>query len=268
MPIIGIDYNKCTNCGLCIKECRRRFSKNEEVDRVEFEDSTGSCMQCGHCIVICPQDAILYDDLGDEPFYFDGINNLADYIPYERIINFLRAIRSTRFYKKEKVPKDIIKKVIRAMEYAPTGANVRSEKIAVISDKERLRKLSEAVLNTLLEHPANRSRFEASFEIRKKYYEYPVYFDAPHVIFVYGLGNTTMDHFNIVNMINYGRIAAESLGLGTCFNGWTQMAFESNPKLRKVAGVRGKSWGVYTLGYPEIKYLKCPPRSSKKIKWL
>ncbi len=30
MPIIGIDYEKCINCGLCVRECPRRFQKDKE----------------------------------------------------------------------------------------------------------------------------------------------------------------------------------------------------------------------------------------------
>jgi len=225
-------------------------------------------MRCGHCIVICPQDAILFEDFKDDPYYFEGINNLKDYIGYEKIFNFLRALRSIRHYKKDKVSKDILKKVIRAMECAPTGANLRAEKITVISDPNQLKRLSDAVMEGLLSNPATKSHFESSFEIHKKHYEYPIYFDAPHVIIVNSSGNSSLDHYNIANLINYGRIAAQALGLGTCYNGWTQMAFENNRKLTKIAGVRGKSWGVIPIGYPSIKYLKCPPRSFKKVKGL
>ncbi|TFG18112.1 MAG: hypothetical protein EU533_07910 [Promethearchaeota archaeon] len=266
MPILGIDYEKCNQCGLCIKECPKRFIQVDE--KIVYEDPEGSCMKCGHCIVLCPQEAVIFEDFGDEPYYFEGIPNLSEYLGYEKIFNFLRALRSIRHYKKQKVPKEIIQKVIRAMECAPTGANVRSQKITILSDPVQLKQLSEAVMEELLNNPATKSHFESSFEIRKKFYDYLIYFDAPHVIIVSSSGNTMMDHINIANLINYGRIAAQSLGLGSCFNGWTQMAFENNKTLTKLARVRGKSWGVITIGYPSVIYLKCPPRSPKKVKGL
>jgi nitroreductase len=204
--------------------------------------------------------------LGDDAYFFDGIEDLSQYLPYEKMFNFLRAIRSIRNYKKEKVPQDILKKVIRAMECAPTGANLRAEKIVIISDRQKIKTLSDAILEEMLKNPATRSRWEDSLEIQKKIYDSPIYFDAPHVIFVFSLGNTAIDHYNIGNIITYGRLAAQSLGLGTCYNGMTQIAFDSNPKLRKIANIRGKSWGVITLGYPNVNYLRCPPRSHKKIK--
>jgi ferredoxin len=268
MPIIGIDYDKCINCGLCVRECPRRFIEDKEQGKIIFQDPSGSCIVCGHCIAICPQEAILYENLGDNPYTFEGIEDLDTYISYEKIFNFLRANRSIRFYKKKIVPEDILRKVIRAMECAPTGANVRSEKIAILSDTKQLKSLSDAVIEELLKNPATKSRWEESLGIRKRLYEYPIYFDAPHVIIISALGNTAIDHYNIGNIITYGRLAAQSLGLGTCYNGWTQMAFGNNPNLTKLAGIRGKSWGVITIGYPDIKYLRCPPRSKKRVKGL
>ena len=101
MSIIGIDYDKCNSCGLCILECPRRFSRNENEDKVIFDDPTGSCIHCGHCIAVCPQEAILFKDLGGEPYVFQGFNDLSKYIPYEMLYNFLQAHRSIRRYKKE-----------------------------------------------------------------------------------------------------------------------------------------------------------------------
>lgn len=265
MTIIGINYNKCTNCGLCVIECPRRYSEDEEQDKIIFHDPSGSCILCGHCIAICPEEAVLYENMGDDPYVFDGIEDLSNYIPYEKMYNFLRANRSIRHYKNEKVPDDILQKVLRAMECAPTGANLRAEKFAILSKREQLKSLSDAIMEELLKNPATRSQFSESFKIKNKIYEYPMFHDAPHVIFVYSNGRTAFEHYNIGNIITYGRLAAQSLGLGTCYNGWTQIAFELNHKLTKLAGIKGKSWGVITLGYPDVNYLRCPPRSHKKV---
>jgi len=268
VSIIGIDYDKCNSCGMCVLECPRRFLKNEAEEKIIFEDPTGSCIHCGHCIAVCPQEAILFEGFGEQPYIFEGIDDLKDYIPYEKLYNFLRANRSIRRYKKKPVPIELIKKVISAMEYAPTGANIRAEKFAVVSDTNKLKLLSDAIEGQLLDNPATRSMYEESFQVRSKLHEYHIYFDAPHVVFVYTSGKTAMDHFNIANTVTYGRLAAQSLGLGTCYNGWTHIAFQDNPKLAKIVGLRGRSWGVFTLGYPNAKFYRCPPRTHRKIKFL
>ncbi len=267
MPIIGIDYEKCINCGLCVRECPRRFIEDKENNRIIYQDPSNSCVLCGHCIAVCPEEAVMYENLGDEPYFFDGIEDISNYLSYEKLFNVLRANRSIRHYKNKKVPKEILKKVVRAMEVAPTGVNLRAEKITILSDAQQIKSLSVAVLEELLKTPGSSSIAE-SFEIKKQYYEAPIYFDAPHVIIVSSFGKSSLEHYNIGNIITYGSLAAQSLGLGTCWNGWTQMAFENNRKLTKLAGIRGKSWGVITIGYPNVNYLRCPPRSYKKIRAL
>jgi len=268
MPILGIDYEKCINCKLCVKECVRRFIEDEENDRVIFHDPTGTCNSCGHCIAVCPENAILYEGFKDQPYTFEGIEHPQTIASYETVYNLIRAHRSIRHYKKDKVPDDILRKVIDAMQYAPTAGNMRSENFAIISDENRIKTLSDAVMEELLSNPGTRSRYLDSFEARKKMYTYPVYFDAPHMIIVFSTQGGIMEWINIGILVTYGRIAAQALGLGTCWNGWTTMAFESNRKLLKLAGIRGVSWGVFTIGYPDIKFRRCPPRPHKRIKKL
>lgn len=268
MTILGIDYKKCIQCGFCNKVCQRLFIKNEQQNKIIFEDVHGICNLCGHCIAVCPEEAIIYDNLGDKSYYFEGLEDLENYISYEKISNFLRANRSIRHYKNKVVPDSILKKVIRVMEYAPTGANVRAEKITIKSDPDQLKALSEGIIDELLKNPSIKSRSGEHLEKLRKRFKYPIFHDAPHIIIVYSLSNSALDHYNIGNIITYGRIAAQSLGLGTCYIGYAQMAFETNPRLLKLAKIKGKSWGVITIGYPNIKYLRCPPRSHKKVKGL
>ena len=268
MPILGIDYDKCINCKLCVKECVRRYSEDQEHDRVVFSDPTGSCSSCGHCIAVCPENAILYEGFKDKPYTFDGIEKPENIASYETVYNMFRAHRSIRHYTKEKVPDDVLKKVIDAMQYAPTGGNIRSENYAIISEENRIKTLSDAVMEELLKSPGTRSRYEDSFVARKKIYTNPVYFDAPHVIIVFSTQSGMMEWISMGILVTYGRIAAQALGLGTCWNGWTTMAFESNRKLVKLAGVRGATWGAFTIGYPDIKFKRCPPRAHKRIKML
>lgn len=268
MPIIGIDYDKCINCGLCLRECGRRFIKDEQSGKIIYHDPAGTCFSCGHCIALCPENAIIHKDFGDEVYSFEGIENLKSYVPYERASNFLRANRSVRHYKKEKVPDHVLRKVFDVMQYSPTGANLRAEKYTLLSDEGKIKKLSDAVMEELLNNPFTNSVYKDSFENFKKIYHSPIYLDAPHVVFVSSPGDTYIEHIHVGINVTYGRLGAQSLGLVTCWNGWTMLAFKYNRKLMKLAGVHGKSWGVFTIGYPSVNFLRCPPRSKKRVKGL
>ena len=129
MPIIGIDYDKCINCKTCLSACtdpEAYFKEDTEQDRVIFEDPNKGCILCGQCIAQCPEEAIIYEGMGDS-FIFNDVNTPQNIITYDTLFDFLAAQRSVRFYKKKKVPDELLKKVIRAMEQAPTAANMRSE---------------------------------------------------------------------------------------------------------------------------------------------
>ena len=164
MSILGIDYQKCNVCRLCIKECRF-FLLDDTENKVLFEDLDNMCSLCGHCIAVCPQDAIIYENFGDEAFTFKGIENLDTIVPFDNLYKFLRAHRSIRHYKKQKVPTEILKKVVDLMQYAPTGSNLRYEKYAVVSDQEKLKSISDMVIDTVLNTLGMRAQYEPSFEV-------------------------------------------------------------------------------------------------------
>jgi nitroreductase/NAD-dependent dihydropyrimidine dehydrogenase PreA subunit len=266
MPILGIDYGQCNGCRMCVIDCTRNLFLVDSNNKICFEDNENSCNLCGHCIAVCPEDAILYDDIGGKSLSFDGIGKLETIIPYKKMNIFLRAHRSIRHYKKKKVPFEILQKVLTLMQYAPTASNMRSEKYVIVSEREKLKSISDAVIEALTSNPGMRSRYEERFNFLGKEFEIPVFFDAPHVIFVSSVFDTRMADQNIGIIITYGRLVAESLGLGTCWNGWTQIAVEFNKKISKIIGARGSRFGAFTIGYPKIAYRRCPPRPQKPVK--
>ncbi|NHJ24102.1 MAG: 4Fe-4S dicluster domain-containing protein [Candidatus Lokiarchaeota archaeon] len=267
MPIVEIDYEKCTFCGTCIRVCPRRLFNEINGEKVEYGDPKSMCIRCGHCVARCPEDAIIYEDMG-ESYEFSDVNHPERILSYENLFKFLQAHRSIRRYKKEKVSEELLQKVFKAMQWAPTGRNMRSESFIIISDEEQLKTLSDAIQKTLTEDKSWGWLYGERLANLAKEFRSPVYFDAPHLIIVYSQLFTDIGIQNIANIITYGRLAAHSLGLGTCWNGWTQAAIEIDPKIMKLAGFRAKKLGAFTIGYPDVTFYRTPPRSFKHVKGL
>jgi nitroreductase/NAD-dependent dihydropyrimidine dehydrogenase PreA subunit len=267
MNIRGIDESRCIACKACVEECRR-FTFDEIANRVVFSDPDKSCKDCGHCIAVCPEDAILHEGFGDTPIEIASIPKDQASIPHENLFNVIRTCRSVRHYKPDPVPRDIMEKVIDAMRYAPSGSNARSEKFVVISNQEILQQVSGAVIQAMLQNPGMRAAYEQSIEFYKRRYKSIAYFDAPHLIIAYSQLDLDIEDTNIGICLTYGRFAAESLGLGTCWNGWTQIALKGNKELQKLTGAKGVRFGAITIGYPDVKFYRTAPRSMPKVKWV
>jgi nitroreductase/NAD-dependent dihydropyrimidine dehydrogenase PreA subunit len=272
LSIKGIDYDKCINCGICLRACpglERHYIRDKEQDKIIYRDLEKRCIKCGQCIAQCPEDAIMHEGIGNS-FTFEKINDLPSLIPYEALFQFIAGNRSVRRYKPQKIPKETLEKVIKAMIYAPTGANMRSENFYVISDDDLISQLSIRVRNALNSDSSLKDQFGAQFDTLSKYYKNSIYFDAPHIIFVTSPFNMIMEGFNIGIIITYGRLAAQSLGLGTCWNGWSQLGIQFDPTIKKVVKLRGNVIAAFTIGYPadNLRYYRIPPREKSGIKWI
>ena len=269
MSIQGIDDNKCISCRNCIESCSRRLFNDEEQDKIRFQDPQNDCSRCGHCIARCPEDAIIHDGMG-EVKSFEGINNPEKIISYDEMYNFLQSHRSVRKFKKDKVPNEILRKVFDAMQCAPTARNMRSESYTLLSDEDQIISLSEAIIEIISETPGIRELYAERLAKARKLFKSPIFFDAPQVVIVSSKNDTESEANNIGIIVTYGRLAAQSLGLGTCWNGLTQFAMKINRKLARRFGIRGKRIGVFAIGYPAstLTFYRTAPRTIRPVNGL
>jgi len=95
MSIIGINRAKCSNCKQCIQECGRGYFSVGEDGQVLFNDNSIPCNICGHCIAICPEEAIETENLDDVETFL-GIDSPETLVESEKLFKLIRAKRSIR----------------------------------------------------------------------------------------------------------------------------------------------------------------------------
>ena len=105
MVITNINQRLCTKCNLCINECPFKLFVIED-NRQYHHDPLNHCIKCGHCVAICPTNAINYEftQKADSVFYKEDnfekidINNISKVMK-----NIIFKRRSVRKYKDKKI---------------------------------------------------------------------------------------------------------------------------------------------------------------------
>ena len=266
MPILGIDYEKCNNCKICINACFRYFRRDEEQNKIIFDDPQNLCDSCGRCIARCKSDAIMYENFG-EILTFEGIQDPSTLISYEPLHKFMSSKRSIRGFKNKKIPRNLMEKILNSMKYAPTGGNIRSLRCTIMSDDDKIKELSNAVTDAII--ASTTSSYSDIFKKAKDLGMDRIFYKAPHVMIIHS--RNPGDARNATIGLTYGMLIAQSLGLGNCWIGFAHGFLVENKQITKqITGVRGQVLGVITLGYPHNnqKYFRVPPRPDIKTKGL
>ncbi len=251
MPIKGIDTNKCNFCKICIKECPSgNFKEDIDEKKINFDSSQG-CILCGHCIAVCPEKAIIYEDTEGKTLDFE---ELGTSISNETLNRLMQSKRSVRQYKRNKIPKEIIEKVINCMSYAPTAMNKRSLKCSVISDEQKINEFIDSIIEAIDEEEER----DAYKKKREKGID-PFFYNAPHILILHS--DNDWDNTNATIAITYAMLCAETLDLGSCWIGGVQIFLNENKEIKeKVLGIEEKIFGIMIFGYPTVKYYRTPPR--------
>jgi nitroreductase len=158
------------------------------------------------------------------------------------LIDIIMGRRSVRKYRAEKIPKEILKRILTAGRYAPSAANKQPWHFIVITDQEIKEKLStERWTNSFIK--------DSAFTIVGCAYQGNVFSRIWSTI------DTTIALQNMV-------IAAWSLGIGSCWVGDFDEA-----EVRRMLRVphRWKIISLISFGYPDETPKITPRRSLKKI---
>jgi len=278
--LVKVDSSKCTGCGLCADDCLLK-----EIKMIDGKCSPKNkiCYNCGHCIAICPENAIspLDDAEAEEIIPMTAEDCFVD---TDRFINLMKFRRTIRHYKKDPVSREVLEKVLEAGRFSPTGTNSQELRFVVIRDG--LKKLTEMSLIAIADMAEVVIADKSSSKIMLAYADMwkrmkADYFDkgidgmfygAP--AFVAVIANTKYNKLTppldsgiaCANM----EIAARTMGLGTCYVGFLKRATLQDAKINDFIGVKADEEFMtgFSIGYPAVEYFRTVYRKRDKTTWL
>lgn len=268
---IIIDRHKCVGCGLCARDCSRSAI---DFDREKAKVDVILCNECGHCVAICPCNAVtLY---GEACKCVDVVPSIPD---AEAFLDFLKFRRSTRHYKKQEIEPEKLDMIIEAGRYSPTAGNRQQNRFIIL--KEKVEQVREASIKVLKDVGENNAIDLGAREIYRKswarmYDDYAagrcdrLFFNAPAVILI--VSDESNHYAGIDGGIAASRmeIQANALGLGVCYIGFLNTAMEFDGRIKELAGLKeGEKLAVaFVTGYPDVEYQRPASRKPANVRKL
>jgi nitroreductase/NAD-dependent dihydropyrimidine dehydrogenase PreA subunit len=273
MALISIDEEKCVRDWFCVNECPARIieirDKKESPKPVERAEEL--CIDCGHCVAVCPHEAITLDDAGPE-----FLTPIQPGLPpgWEQVDHLLRSRRSIRSYKDRPVEREVLEELIGTARYAPSGHNTQPVHWLVVESRDEVRKLAGIVVQWMEEmietgaEIADTFHFDLIVEAWAKGTD-RVLRDAPHLIVAHAPADLYASQAACTIALAYLELAAYSRGLGACWAGYFRAAAAVYEPLRETLALPEghATFGAMMIGLAKYKYQRIPPRKNPPIEW-
>jgi nitroreductase/NAD-dependent dihydropyrimidine dehydrogenase PreA subunit len=273
MPLFTIDEEKCRRDGICAAECPVGIILPPEGDQTPAPtpDADELCINCGHCVAVCPHGALALTTMGPEdcpPVHKDwGLS-------VERAEHFLRARRSIRVYRDKPVPREIITRLIDIARYAPSGHNTQPVRWRVIYDSAKLPELAGLVVDWVRYMIKEMPELALSLHMDRVVDKWEKGFDAvlrgaPHLIIAHGEKDERSAPAGCTIALTHLDLAAPSFGLGVCWAGYFTAAAQTWPPLQAALGLPEghQVFGTMMIGHPRFEYHRLPLRNEPVITW-
>lgn len=257
-----IDQSLCTNCKACIKTCPRViFFENEQQKTTVNDDISNECIKCGHCMSVCPTDAITIQGL--------DINNFLPaaekLMSYEEFFQLQTNRRSIRRFKPQLVEEKVVRQILEAARFAPTAKNTQELSWTILNGHEKIQKIAQEVANTF-------SRIPAMAELVKSVEsgDDQATRNAWQLAVVHGPRSNTWGTIDATLATATFDLAAATLGVGVCWGGFVTTAAARNKEIMSILELDAdeKVFAALMFGYPDVSYNKVPQRNDIKVKFI
>ena len=275
MNQLTVDENKCTGCGKCQERCGfKKVIHVNEAGKASFKKDRSECIECYHCLKVCPNDAI-------------GSN--GDNIKLFRVTDETSSVlkrHSCRMYNDKQIVKNDLNDLLQDANLAPWAyMDFRDRKYLVVTGKKLtelrtilLKKINREskVFRTLIRIPFLPERRKADLKFMawcftgtikaNKIYE-QLFQGAPAVVLAVGPGKNPVSKVNCELAIMQLMILAEERGFGTCYSGYIEGYMNAISKFLRLPKNEKVFCGCM-IGYPAATYTNYIRRNDTSITWI
>ena len=253
--VIKIDREKCIGCGMCKNDCA--------VHNIEMRAGapyviTDDCIQCGHCVAVCPKAAISIGGYEEEL----PVQTKETRLDPAQVLDVIRFRRTVRQFQDKEIPAEVLEQILEAGQMTHTAKNLRDVSFVVLDkEKDKFEKMAVRLFRRIKPFAG----LFSSMVRRNQVDDHFFFFHAPLVIVV-----AAKDRTNGILAAQNMEFVAEANGLGVLFSGFFASAVNASNKIKKALGMpRGKkAAAVLVLGYPKIKYQRAVPREKINVNYL
>jgi Nitroreductase len=171
--------------------------------------------------------------------------------------------RSFRAYKPEQIKEAELQSILGAGQWAPSGMNTQPWHFSVIQKQDLLNKIDGVIKEALLKSGNPQMAGRAKEE------NFSIFYHAPTLIIVSADPKVPTPQYDSAIAMSYMFLAAESLGVGSCWINAIAVNFNAEPgkaMLKELAVPEGYTiYSAGAFGYPAGEIPSAAPRKEGTI---
>jgi len=283
---------KCNGCNACAKVCPMLVLEVVDGLARAIPGREDKCFRCGHCVMVCAQDAMRVDGLDPSDF--------SEALPWgfdaDALDRLMQSRRSVRRFLDRPVDRTLLDRLLEMAATAPMGWPPHSTSALVLTGTAEVRRLTTvmrtgyATMDRMTRNVMGRAIFrlvagrddwaalrdyvlgltrEAN-DVFDRTGQDKMLYDAPAVILF--LGDRTCLSFkdNALLVTQNAMLAAHALGLGSTMIGLVPPIVERSRALRQRWGIADHQvvLAAIVVGHPAVTFVRVQHRRLADVRYV